>query len=351
MDEIILVAEKYLTDNIKIDVSYLKDLSNSFDYNKTLKLFYIYSLYKDEKIELAYKEFISYNFDILKNQDSFYEMISCLLNADTDKKELVIKLENCLLLDKNEKNKWIRLELFYAYENIDIDYLAWEYIEAAVNIDEYFYEAILQKVYRFDLIENCEMIIFQILQFPQSYVDQNVLNFLGNAYINCNEIENAIKIFEGSINIVPTPEAYYFLGYILHYHKNELAEAMIKYDLSLTLNPLFSEAFFEKAWLYFDLGDYSQAEEKLKKAVEKFSNQDSFYQIILFYLKTGRNNEALNFVKESQLKFNLNFRNEGLELICLVKIGKEPYANKYDMYKKKYSEEELIWFKTTLNNL
>ncbi|KFF03216.1 tetratricopeptide repeat protein [Flavobacterium reichenbachii] len=346
--------ERYLTDNIELDLDYLKDFSNKHADIEELKVYYFYALYKNNKIKLASEELASLNQSIKLQENSFFLMVKSLvqINQDDEIDLLINSLEKCLQIDNRKENKWLRLELFKLYEKKEIDYLAWGYLEDAILIDENFYEAILLRAQRLDLITNCSDIVHQILQLPQTYVNSDVLNFLGNAYLNCNEIENALKIFNGSLEIRETEEAYYFIGYINHYNFSDYEKAMFYYDKSISINPQFIDVLIEKAWLLYDMNEYETSETLFKEIIDSHHEEINVYnQITLFYIRTEKISEALNYVEKSKSKFGINYMNQGFELICLEKIKDDKYVNEYHVFKKKYSADELSWFKTLLSEI
>ncbi len=352
-EEIISKVELYITENLNIDISYLKDFSIEFSNIPEIRVYYIYALYKLNQFELGIQELNKINDLIYLQKNHFYIMVKNLLEKrdNTEIDELIKILEDCLKLDVHKKNKWLRLELFNLYEKKELDYMAWKYLEEAISIDENFWEAILKRALGLSLIENCNDIINQILQLPQTYVDADVLNFLGNAYLNCNNINNAVKIFNGSLEISKTEEAYYFLGYINHYNFKDYDKALLYYDESISLNNLFIDALIEKAWLKFDMVNHLEAENLFKEIIVKDGSLHSYNQIILFYLKVNKNSDALNYVYESKNNLGINYMNDGFELICLERLKNTNYIDKYKEYKKKYSDEEMLWFKSLLNEI
>ncbi|MBF4485039.1 hypothetical protein [Flavobacterium sp. CSZ] len=348
--------EKYLTDNIDLDVDYLKEFSNKHVNILELRTYYVYALYKTNQIEFASEEIgelIALYQSKAIQKNSFFLMVESLvqINQENEIDLLIASLEECLTIDNLKKNKWLRLELFKLYEKKEIDYLAWGYLEDAILIDENFYEAILLRAYRLDLITNCSDIIYQILQLPQTFVNSDVLNFLGNTYLNCGEIENALKIFNGSLEMAITEEAYYFIGYINHYHLNDYEKAMLYYDKSISINSKFIDALMEKAWLLYDMEKYEASEALFKEIISNNEEINAYNQITLFYIRTEKISEALNYVEKSKSKFGINHMNKGFELICLEKIKDDKYVNEYHLYKNKYSAEELSWFKTLLSEI
>ena len=353
MKKEIYEIERYTTDNIDLDVDYLKEFSNNYVNNSELKIYYIYGLYKTNQIKLANEELVALNESENFQKNSFFLMVKSLvqINQDNEIELLIESLEKCLIIDEQKNNKWLRLELFKLYEEKKIDYLAWGYLEEAILIDENFYEAILLRAYRLDLIANCSDIVCQLLQLPQTFINSDVLNFLGNAYLNCNEIDDALKIFKGSLEISITEEAYYFIGYIYHYNLNDYQKALLYYDKSISVNNQFIDVLIEKAWLLYDTNDYQSAEILFKEILNNHQEINVYNQITLLYLRTEKNIEALNYVEKSKSKFGINYMNEGFELICLERIKDNKYVNKYEQYKNNYSVDELLWFKTLLNEI
>jgi tetratricopeptide (TPR) repeat protein len=356
MEKEIYEVERYFTDNIDLDVDYLKKISDNHVNILELRVYYIFALYKTNQIKLASEEIeklITFDQSKALQKNSFFLMVKSLvqINQENEIDLLIASLEELLIIDNLKTNKWLRLELFKLYEKKEIDYLAWGYLEEAISIDENFYEAILLRAYRLDLITNCADIVYQILQLPQTFVNSDVLNFLGNAYLNCNEVENALKIFNGSLEIEVTEEAYYFIGYINHYYLDDYEKAIFYYDKSISINNLFIDVLVEKAWLLYDMSKYEDSETLFKKIISGHEEINVYNQITLFYIRTEKIDEALEYVEKSKIKFGVNHMNQGFELICLEKIKDDKYVNEYHLYKKKYSVEELSWFKALLSEI
>lgn len=353
METIIYKIERYITDNIVLDLDYLKNVSEKYKNISELKAYYIYALFKAGQYELAILEldFLEQSKNLEK--DSIFLMTKELINSiKNDEIDILINsLEKLIIVDKEKKNKWLRLELFNLYEKKGIDYLAWGYLEEAIAIDEIFYEAILARAYRLNLIANCNEIIQHIISLPQTYIDSDILNFLGNAYLNCDDSENALKIFNGSIEKTETEEAYYFLGYINHYNLNDFDKGLFYYDKSISLNNKFIDPQLDKAWLLYDINQNESSEILFKKIITEFEEVNPYNQIILFYIKIKQYAEALNYIEESKIKFGSNYMNEGFELVCLQKKGNNDYVNKYSIYKNNYTTDELLWFKDMLSEI
>jgi tetratricopeptide (TPR) repeat protein len=345
--------ERYITDNINIDINYLKELTNQKDGGIKLRIYYIYGLFKTNHLKLAKDELKLLNESESLEKNSFFLMVQSLVQISNENEiDLLIKtLENYLVIDKKKDNKWLRLELYKLYEKKEIHYLAWGFLEDAVSIDENFYEAILLRTQKLDLITNCSDIVNQLLQLPQSYNNSDVLNFLGNAFLNFNEIDNALKIFNGSLEIGVTEEAQYFIGYINHYYLNDKENAMMYYNKSIVTNNQFIDALLEKAWLFFDMKLYESSENLFKEILDSHDEVNTYNQLTLFYLKIGKYIEALNYIEKSKNKFGKNHMNQGFELVYLQKVKNESYVEKYHFYKKKYSDNQLLWFKSLLSEL
>ncbi|QZK90030.1 hypothetical protein K5V07_05810 [Flavobacterium sp. CHNK8] len=353
METIIYEIERYITDNVELDLDYLKNVSDLHKNISELKVYYIFALFKAGQFKFAVKELDFFEQPKNLENDSFFLMTKCLIDSNKNGEidTLINSLEKLLIVDKDKKNKWLRLELFKLYEKKGIDYLAWGYLEEAIAIDEIFYEAILARAYRLNLITNCSDIIQHIISLPQTYIDSEILNFLGNAYLNCGDTENALKIFNGSIKKTETEEAYYFLGYINHYNLNDFEKGLFYYDKSMSLNNKFIDSQLEKAWLLYDMERYESSETLFEEIIAEFEEVNAYNQIVLFYIKTNRYLEALKFIEESKIKFGPNYMNEGFELVCLQKKGDNAYLSKYSMYKNNYTTDELLWFKDMLSEI
>ncbi|MDK2772439.1 MAG: tetratricopeptide repeat protein [Flavobacterium sp.] len=337
-------VENYLTDNINVSNSFFDNILEEHD-ESSIKLFYCYHLLKSGDKESSIKLFKTIKEN--SNVRSLYLLVNAILfyyDNVSSCKEMLLK---SILIDN--KNKWSYLELFYLLKNTEENYLAWDYLEKAILIDENFNEAKYQRILQFDSIENCSLIINDILAFPQTYVNEYILNTLGSAYYNCGQIGNAVKILKGSLEINKTPEAYYLLGAIEHNKDRNFDNALKYYNLSINEDPSYIDCLNSKAWLLFDMRNIDEAELLFKKIINLNKSQSSYIQIIQFYLCISDLDNALSYNKTMIIEYGEDYISDSFDIIYLIKKNnKEILNNKVLKFKKKYNEEQIDWLKNMI---
>jgi tetratricopeptide (TPR) repeat protein len=333
--------DRYITDNINISDQYFKDLLtlNYGELNIYIALHYVYFLLKKEMNAQA-----QYEFEKIGKAEkyiSFRLMIEGMIEHYILGNENGIqKLKESYNLDNS--NKWVRLELFYVTLNTEDDYKAWGYLEEAIKIDRDYNEAIFRRLTYYDTIENCNQIISEILQFPQTYIDAEILNTLAFAYYNCFEIENSKKILRGSLDIEETGRALYLSGLIAQ-EEGDTERAIKYYDKSYAIEP-GSDVLSAKAWILFQMDKFDAAEDLLLRSLKLEQNEDNLHQIIEFYLKT-KNLERVNFyIGQSSIEV-YDFMDDGYKIIRDYVFNLSDIKLLVKEYSLKYTEKEVAWLK------
>jgi pentatricopeptide repeat protein len=340
--------ENYITVNLKIKNEYFENIINDYPENIYVLIFYSFFLFKNEKIEKARKIFNS-----IKNPEDFYSyyvMVDALINYEKDFTSKKIKLLESIKIDK--KNKWAYLELFYLLKDTDENYIAWDYLEKSISIDYNFFEAKFQRILYYDSIQNCKLIIEEILTFPQTYVDENILNCLAYAYFNNYEFINAKKIALGSLDIYASKDAYYLLGLISYEFENDFKIAFNYFQESLNIDCKQSKVLTSKGWLLFDMGKLEYSKNVFKELIEIDRSQFSYNQLIQFYFECKDFDEAIKYIDSSKELFGNNYMNDGFYILYTYKKNyKKLLEAKIKEYKKVYTSDQISWLKEILNNI
>jgi len=322
---------------IKFDEDYF---SVMIDESPLVYLIYIYYLIKNNKTEKA----ISLFKKIEPNDDlkSYYILIEALLE---DIKEVKIeKLYNSLDLKKD--NIWTLIELYYILKDTDDLYKAFGYLDKSIEIEPDFYEARYEKILNLSSVDNCDIIIQEILSFPETYIDENILNTLAFAFFNCYNIENAEKILNRSLKIKETKEAFFLLGIISFDKYNDKQKALSCYEKSLELDENQLEVLTEKAWLLFEINREIEAEKIFLKLLDINQNNETFNQVIHFYFTINEYRKAYDFIKKSKEILGSNYLNDGYEILYYTLIKNNYLSQRFALeFKNKYSTFEIDWLK------
>lgn len=332
---------KRILSNIKFEEDYFLEM---IDESQKVVLVYVYYLIKENNIEKAKNIF--YKITPLFEFQSYYVLIEALL-SDSEKQK-VEKLYKSLELDRN--NIWTLFELYCCLKDTDDSYLAYGYLDIAIEIESDFYEAKYERILNLNSVDNCEIIIQEILSFPETYIDENILNTLAFAFFNCYDIDNAEKILFESIKIKKTKEAFFLLGIIYFDKYDDKTEALNYYNRALEFNPNDLEVLTEKAWLLFEIGKVSEAENIFLKMLEIMQNKETYNQVIHFYFTVRNYDKAFEYLNESKKNIGINYSNEGYEILYFTLIKNNAIAQKLaSYYKKKYSTFEIEWLKGVIS--
>lgn len=345
-----LSYEKYLTENKVVSVNFFDE---EIDKNKEiiyLKLMKVYHLIKTDELVQAKEEFKRIEIDNVLNLDkALYYMDKGLISlSDGDRDDAIKNFELSLLKEKN-KNKWLRLELYFFYLGFE-DYKAFGYLDEALNIDPYFNEAIVEKAIFLDTEYNCSEIIKLLERVSFSYKDSSALNHLGVAYYNCDEIDKSIDTLKESLAIDSNTENNYSLGYIYANEFSEFEMAKKYFNESLKHDSLNIDTINSFAWLYYSKKEYTLAEEKFIKAISIDSNQTVYNQIIQFYLSIGQFDKAKEKITESKSLNGKSFTNDGFSIVYKL-LTKQDYTKDIYNFKNSYGDFEEEWLKDIVNEI
>ncbi|KGO91551.1 tetratricopeptide repeat protein [Flavobacterium subsaxonicum] len=335
--------EKYLTENIHLEPEYFDALL------KIDQTDYVYLMYSYYNIRLQnYVPAI----DLLKkvpentSQKSLLLMVEGLIEIYYNNNQSSISLLY-KSADVDQKNKWVRLELFYVLQQSE-PHLAWGYLEEALKIDQNFNEAIYERVKYYDTLSNCSEIISEIMRMPQSYVDAEILNTLAYAFYNCFQVDNALKILDGSLAKKETPGAYHLLGAI-NIEKDELDAAITYFDKALELDANQPDTLVAKGWVLFDLGRLDEAKQIFFSLLKNEHFQELYNQVIQFCFKIKDLQQALFFINESKIKNSTNYMNQGYSIVYHSLKNDSNLNVLVREYKSNYSDTEYGWLKDIIN--
>jgi len=337
------LERKFIT-NSNIDETYFLDLLKLFPNEGYIKILYCYYLFNYDKLIEGNEVLKSINIHYIDKEDfSFHLFVSTLYDSDN-------LIEDLLKLNSEYPNNIFCLfELFMSLKDTEDNFLAWGFLEKAIEIEPYFFEARLQKILYDDSLDNCSEIIQELLKFPQTYVDTRVLNKLAFSYYNCYEIENAIKIAKGSLEIDKTAETYYILGSIEHNENNNFKEALNYYNLCLEIDSSYLDCLNSKAWLLYDFGDISDSEKIFLQILEIDQSISSYGQLMQFYLNANNLEKVVSVNDLLISKHGNNHISDTFSILySLKKNEKEKLNLKLQNFKQSYTDEQVEWLKSMI---
>lgn len=272
------------------------------------------------------------------SDNSYYLMTKGILSAFLEEYDLAHDFYlRGIEADKKRENKWIR----FLFANLFIETapeISNKYLDEALLIDPFYYDAIKLKIYQLDTLSQANEILFFYSKLEtKNCIDDNILAHVATALYNEGLYKKSKEFIDKSLSMNPDNSiALSLLGnYYYDYKKNnELAEHFFKRSLEIdhldliTLNNL--------AWLYCEMGKAELAEKRFMQLIQLDNdNQFSYFQLVGFYITTDKDREALKWMKIINEKFDYNYFIEAYTIILDVKQKGAP-TNKFYSYKRKY---------------
>jgi len=341
----------YLKNSSHIEISYFDALLSRFPNNLYLTSMKIFVMLDCEMINES--EILISNLTDNEKTDTY---ILTAIGVYYIKTEQLTQAYDFLLkaikADSEKQNKWARLELFNLLKEKNYEE-AWAFLEVALEIDSEFTPALIAYSYELDLIENCEEIISILNKVIENHEDAGVYRYLGNAYLNCNNIEIAKDFIIKSNELEETADGYSLLAYIEHFQYDNSEQAICLYEKSLSIDDK-PDIKQELAWLFIDIGEMKKAETII---IENYTNEDDpFYtiQAILFYITSENYERAEQILKDFHLKNGTDFQTDGMSIILTYK--KNNLTNKQlfsliDKYSLDYDDEDANWLLEILDGM
>jgi tetratricopeptide (TPR) repeat protein len=138
--------------------------------------------------------------------------------------------------------------------------------------------------------------IAKALQYSSKQEEKDYVNFVaGSIYERQKKYEQAEEAFRQVIaNDPKNATALNYLGYMMADRGIRLEEALNYIKRAIALDPQNGAYLDSLGWVYFKLGRYDQAEENLRKAIEKSNDDPTIHDHLAdLYLKTNRLKQAI----------------------------------------------------------
>lgn len=346
MSPSILEYEMYFTNNLDIPNSYFEMEISKGDNLEYLKLMYSYFLIKRGFIDKA--ESLIENIE-LNTSNSYYRslklmnegLIASYKSRDGIAKE---KFDLALELDTSDINKWLRIELYFYKPTA---FQAFGFLEKALQIDNNFYLAKIEKSYQLDENMNCIEIINLLKNIPDTYQDSDAMNLLGVSYINCRQFEKAKNALNKSISCLPSSNNYYSLAKLTHeyYGDFDKSEQLFLESLKLDANNL--DAVNGYAWLLYDKGEVENAEVKFLNLLKYTNDEEIYIQVINFFLLINKFDTASSYIIKNEVINGKSYISDGYNIILNIN-KKEPYKHLVTKFKSDYPIEDVEWLKNQI---
>lgn len=259
-----------------------------------------------------------------------------------------------LVADKEDNNKWLRLELFDFFMNSIVrEDLAWKYLEEALVIDASFFPALITKAYSLDQIENCSDIIELLNKVIPHYVDEDIYAYIGSAHYNCHEVNKAEYFLNKSLDIRLSSDVYELLGLIQHEYYKNYDEALKYLKLSIEIDSQDPETYNSLGWLYFDMNNLHDAELAFKRLVQLDKGQEPYNQIINFYICSEKYSKAKKALNESIDYNGKSYMTDAYDIVLHTKTegSDDRFRDLIFEYEKKYQEFEVNWLKDLIDKI
>jgi tetratricopeptide (TPR) repeat protein len=162
--------------------------------------------------------------------------------------------------------------------------------------DREVYVALAQMNSRLRRWKDAEDDIAKALQYSSKQEEKDYVNFVaGSIYERQKKYEQAEEAFRQVIaNDPKNATALNYLGYMMADRGIRLEEALNYIKRAIALDPQNGAYLDSLGWVYFKLGRYDQAEENLRKAIEKSNDDPTIHDHLAdLYLKTNRLKQAI----------------------------------------------------------
>ncbi|TKG92879.1 tetratricopeptide repeat protein [Puteibacter caeruleilacunae] len=266
-------------------------------------------------------------------------------DVEVGEKYLISSLRN----DSNDSNKWVRLELFLLFKDIDYS-SAFKYLNEALDLDDKFVDAqvelcnhlVNQKEYTaaMEILDS----ILEVKEMADVYFRK------GQLHIDSGNIDLAKEAFERSLEIEDNCLAYMGLGDVEFYYERYLS-AKNYYQKAIDENRRYSEVFCRIGVTEAKLGNSEEALEAFIKAYEICPDTETRLDLIYGYLLVGDLTQA-NKINKAMIENN--GPTIGNELFSIVINAKKERTDNVNFLlqriSKTYSLEEVEWLYAELNN-
>ena len=249
--------------------------------------------------------------------------------------------------DKKKVNKWVRLELYYYYKDLDAN-KALHFLNEALEIDSYFSAAQMElsNVYVQDnrinkALELVESVILRN-QDPFAYLAKARINFDNKNY------SEAKSNFLKSIDNVEIFEAYIGIGDI-EYSSQEYKKAIEWYNKGIKYNKNNSVGYNRMGLVSIQLNLLDQAETFFQKALEVDENENNYMDIIYIKVLKQDYTTAKDILRYSVEKYGVSPDTYFWDILLFSVNGEYEFSQqKINEFYSKYDNNKIEWLKKEL---
>jgi len=178
-------------------------------------------------------------------------------------------------LDHDQINPKAHFIRGYAYMELGDSSLAIQNFQAAADQDQNYYEAYLELGALYSAQKNSLAASYLQTATRIEPGRGEAYYMLGLAYQEQENIPKAIETYEKLLAVSPDfKEAHYNLGYINLVYLNDFEEAIIFFTRTISLDSIYTDAYFNRGYSYELLGDYINARKDYQKALDLFPNYE-----------------------------------------------------------------------------
>lgn len=352
-DEIPIELLKTIDESLSvsnIDVNYFDKYLDKYpksDFLIGMKGYFINFNISSDKADLFLRDEIQKYPELTKK--TFTNLaLSVVQKNDSDK---IHYLKKSIKFDYNKINKWSRLELYYIIEDKNFDD-ALEYLNSALEIDEFFPLAIIEKAKIYEQNENLDLAKNELNKLINKYpYFLNGKIELANISIKANKFDEAIFYFNEVLKSDSTNlDALLGTGFIYLKKTKNFNSALIYFEKVLKIYPDNFFALKYLAILMIEFKDYQKSVSYFYRA--KQLNIDYELQSELTYCLILME-DITNAKKELEILINMfgyDFRVSFFRILVLHIENKEvELNNEINEYFITYSNEDFIWLKSQLD--
>lgn len=343
-------VEATLTHSNDLDDNYFDSLLLVYPNSEYLIGMKAYFCCLNDNIEEA-KQFIET--EISQKNDLFLNTYICLAMAmisayEGDRLLSMRYFEKSLEFDTNRKNKWTRLEYFYALRDSNVN-AAERSLEEALLIDPNFTTAFIESINLLIADNRYHDAISKIKAYTSFNTNEKMCYIIGFCHLQMQEYKDAEDWFNESLIIERNVDALVGMGYLSQYISNQEILALNYFNEAYSIEPENATVNKRLGVYYINKDEYQLAKGYLEKSVILLPNQEDFLLLIYAHVVLEEYEDALRLNSTATDEFGWIRDNEfWVILIASLQGDLDKAQGLLDDYYQEYSEEDISWLKREL---
>lgn len=341
--------DNYLTNVDTIGIEYFDSLLVSYPYDDYIVGMKAYSLYfKGNKQESRLFLTEALNKETKLKYGTFINLSLGIITLDDDNDSSLSYFTKSIEYDTDMVNKWVRLELFYYYKEMDYD-KAFKYLSEALRIDANFTSAqmemsnILQSEGKIDSALNILDDVIERSHNFNAYCQKALL------LLDMGSYENAKKCFLLSNEKKKNVESLIGLGYIEQYQNKNYELAKQYYENANQLDINHPVPYKRMGLFYLDLDKLDSSKMYLEKALKLAPILDNYLELIYVNTLLKDYSNAKYLLKDALSKYNHEYELDFWKILLLsLTENKNEAQESINEFYNKYTDIEINWLKSEL---